>query len=120
MLDLARSRSLQIQHHRLGAMPDNRGTDFLVRASQMNGIKMLGETDRQSLCSSGVILEEDYTKWFHIDPPDVTAFARWPWLRQQTATTGVISSERDSVTCATLSRPGARTVQLGAFRSRSE
>src|SRR5208282_3585650 len=42
---------------------------------------------------------------------------RRPWLRQQTASTGVISSERDSVTCATLSRPGARTVQFAAFRS---
>ncbi len=41
-LDFARARCFQIQHHRLGLMPGNCGADFLVRASQMNGIKMLG------------------------------------------------------------------------------
>ena len=41
-LDFVRARSFQIQHHRFGAMPGNCGTDLLVRASQINGIKMLG------------------------------------------------------------------------------
>ena len=38
----------------------------------MNGIEVLGKTDRQSLSSSGVILVEDYTEWLHT-PPDFTA-----------------------------------------------
>ena len=73
MLDFVRPRSFQIQHHRFGAMPCNRGTDLLVSAGQINRIKVLGKTDRQSLCSSGVILIKDYTEWFHTHPPDLTA-----------------------------------------------
>src|SRR5208283_195189 len=54
-----------------------------------------------------------------ITTPDYTAIARRPWLRQQTASTGVVNSEPSAsrAICATLSRPGARTVQFGAFRS---
>src|SRR5450759_3627273 len=68
MLDFVRSRSFQIQHHRFGALPGNRGTDLLASAGQINRIEVLGKTDRQSLCSSGVILIEDYTQWFHTSP----------------------------------------------------
>ena len=67
-LNLARSRSFQIQHQRSGSMPGNRGTDFFVTAGQMNRIKVLRETNRQSLCSSGVILIEDYAACFHTSP----------------------------------------------------
>src|SRR5208337_3601954 len=72
-LDFVRPRSFQIQHHRLGAVLGNRGTDLLVSGGQINRIEVLGETDRQSLCSSGVILIKDYTEWFHTHPPDLTA-----------------------------------------------
>jgi len=61
-LNFARSRSLQVQHYRLGAMPGNCGADLLVRACQINRIKVLGETDRQSLRCSGIILVKDYTE----------------------------------------------------------
>jgi hypothetical protein len=53
---------------------------------------VLGKTNRQSLCSFGVILIEDYTEWFH-DFTRLHRNSRRPWLRQQTASTGVINSE---------------------------
>jgi hypothetical protein len=34
----------------------------------MNRFKVLREAYRQSSRSSGVILKEDYTQWFHISP----------------------------------------------------
>jgi hypothetical protein len=74
-LDFSRSRSFQIQHQRLGAMPGNRGTDIVVTAGQINRFKVLRKTDRQSLCSSGVILIEDYTEWFHKFPLTTPRFA---------------------------------------------
>src|SRR5208283_1918218 len=115
-LDFVRPRSFQIQHQRCGAMKGNRGTDLFVGAGQMNRFKVLGKTDRQSLCSSGVILIEDYTEWFHDFPLTSPRFAA-ALAATANGCTGVIDSERDSVTCATLSRPGARTIQFGAFRS---
>ena len=60
-LNFAWSRSLQIQHHRSCPITGNRGTDLFVAAGQINRLEVLRETDRQSLCSSGVILVEDYT-----------------------------------------------------------
>jgi len=74
-LDFVRPRSFQIQHHRLGAVPGNCGTDLLASAGQINRIKVLGQTNRQSLCSSGVILIKDYTKWFHTSPLTTPQFA---------------------------------------------
>ncbi len=115
-LDLVRPRSLQIQHQRCRAMPGNRGTHLFVGAGQINRIKVLGQTDRQSLCSSGVILIKDYTEWFHNFPLTSPRFAA-ALAGTAKCCAGVIDSERDSVTCATLSRPGARTVQFAAFRS---
>ncbi len=74
-LNFARARSFQIQHQRFGTMPGNRRADVFVTASQMNRIKMFGKTDRQGLCSSGVILIEDYTEWFHTFPLTTPRFA---------------------------------------------
>jgi hypothetical protein len=34
----------------------------------VDGFKVLREADRQILRSSGVLLIEDYTSWFHISP----------------------------------------------------
>ncbi len=67
-LNFVRPRSFQIQHHRFGAVLGYCGTDLLVSAGQINRIEVLGETDRQGLCSSGVILIEDYTELFHTRP----------------------------------------------------
>ena len=78
-LDFVRPRSFQIQHQRCGAMPGNRGTNLFVAAGQINRFKVLGQTDRQSLCSSGVILIEDYTEWFHDFPLTSPRFAA-AWL----------------------------------------
>src|ERR1700730_4352737 len=36
----------------------------------MNAMNMLGKILRQNLSSSGVSLEQDYTKWLHTNPPD--------------------------------------------------
>jgi hypothetical protein len=36
-----------------------------VAAGEMNGLKMLGETVRQNLTRSDVVLIENYTDWFH-------------------------------------------------------
>ena len=57
------------------ALPGNRGTDIVVTAGQINRFKVLRKTDRQSLCSSGVILIEDYTEWFHKFPLTTPRFA---------------------------------------------
>ena len=51
-------------------MPGNVGTDLVTTTGQMNGTNMLGKTLRQRLSSSGVGLEQDYTKWLHTHPPD--------------------------------------------------
>src|SRR4029077_8294358 len=51
-------------------MPGNVGTDLVTSAGQMNGTNMLGKILRQNLSSSGVGLEQDYTKWLHTQPPD--------------------------------------------------
>jgi hypothetical protein len=48
----------------------NAATDLVTSAGQMNGTNMLGEILRQNLSSSGVSLEQDYTKWLHTNPPD--------------------------------------------------
>jgi hypothetical protein len=92
-LDFARARSFQIQHHRPGAVPDNRRTDLLVRARQINRIEVMGETDRQSLCSSGVILIKDYTEWFHTFPLTTPQIAAALAATADTAIAGVGNSD---------------------------
>jgi hypothetical protein len=86
------SRRFQIQYQSLRTMPGNGEAHFLASADQMNKIKMLGKTNRKNLRNSGVVLVEDHPDGFHITPR-CTAISRRPWLPQQTAGTGVISSE---------------------------
>jgi hypothetical protein len=43
-------------------MPGNVGTDLVTSAGEMNVTNMLGKILRENLSSSGVTLEEDYTK----------------------------------------------------------
>ncbi len=66
--DVAGSGNFQIEHQCFGATPGNGRGELFIVARQINGIKMLGETNRQSLRSSGVILVEDYIQWFHRSP----------------------------------------------------
>ena len=73
--NFARARSFQIEHQRFGTMPGNRGADLFVTAGQINGIKVFGEANRQSLCSSGVILIKDYREWFHKIPLNTPQYA---------------------------------------------
>jgi hypothetical protein len=68
MLDFGRSRSFQIQHQHIGAIPSKRQTDFLIRTGQSNKIKVLGKADRQILGSCGVILIDHNSKFFHTSP----------------------------------------------------
>jgi len=67
-LDFARAGSFQIQHQGPSPMPGNRGTDFFVTAGQMNGIKVSGKANRQSVRGSGIVLIKHYTEWFHTSP----------------------------------------------------
>src|ERR1700687_4584116 len=72
-------------------MPDNVGTDLLTSAGQMNVTNMLGKLPTQSLSSSGVGLEEDYTK-LHPHPPDS------PHLRRLTTKIPLLSEKETRVT----------------------
>jgi hypothetical protein len=59
----------QIQHQHLRPMPDNIGADLVTGVDHMNGTNMPGKILGQNLSSSGVGLEEDYSKWLHAHPP---------------------------------------------------
>ena len=91
-INFVRSRRFQIQYQRFRAMPGNGGAHLFAGAGQMNRVKMLGKTYRQNARNPGVILIDDYTEWFH-DFPLIHRKSRRPWLRQQTASTGVINSK---------------------------
>ncbi len=69
-LNFAQAAIFQIEYQHLRPMPDNVGTDLVTSADPMNRTNMLGKILRQNLSSSGVGLEEDYTKWLHTHPPD--------------------------------------------------
>src|ERR1019366_6104617 len=98
-------------------MPGYGRLNFFVLAYPIHGTKILGKTDRQGLSSSGVIVIDNQAEWFHKSPLEFTAVAVGPAATASCYHRRSQIRARNSVTFATPSRSGARTVQFGAFRS---
>ncbi len=61
-LNFARSGRFEIKYQCFGAMPGHGRTDLFRGPGHINRIKVLGETDRQSLGGSRVILIDNYAQ----------------------------------------------------------